>query len=336
MFIGPLFTIHCMNRTRFDLNLLRTFEAIFRHRGLSAAAVELNLSQPAVSHAMRRLRAYYQDPLFRRIKGKMEPTSRALEIAEPITQAMEQIARAQPSVFEPSTAKRTFHVAIVNYAAVHLLPAIMDCLAHEAPRVRVLTYFLGAQEASDQIQKGELDLIIGVVSPGGLYQRALLFRDELVVIACKASASRFSKDLLLKEPTLASHVYLPQLPGMERVAESLGAVPHSIFFASNVGSIPFNIMRSNRIALVPRSAASIFQPYFDLVILSPPWGLPPYLVEMLWHARLGGDPAHRWIRGAIRRTAAELEIKYYSSLRGSQTPRPRAKGDHSAGPKSRR
>jgi DNA-binding transcriptional LysR family regulator len=316
-----------MNRIRLDLNLLRAFDAVFRHRGLTAAAAELNLSQPAVSHAVRRLRTYYQDPLFRRIKGKMEPTSRALDISEPIALAMEQIGRTERSVFDPSTAKRTFHVAIVNYAAVHLLPAVMDDLGHQAPRVRVLTSFLSSQEAEDQIQKGELDLIIGVVAPGGCHQRVTLFRDELVVIACKGRAAHLGKELAVKDLNAASHVYLPQLPGIERIAEALAKVPHSIFSAANVGSIPFNIMRSNRIALVPKSTASIFQPYFDLDILRPPWEFAPYRVEMLWHARVSRDAAHSWIHSAIRKTAVELERKYYSSLRGVRSrPGNRAAG----------
>jgi DNA-binding transcriptional LysR family regulator len=303
-----------MNRTTLDLNLLRAFDAVFRHRRLTTAAAELNLSQPAVSHALRRLRAYYQDPLFQRVRGQMQPTSRALDIADPIAQAMQQIASTERAVFAPASAKRTFRAALVNYAAAHLLPAVMDRLDHEAPGVRVLTYFLSSQEADDQVQKGEADLIIGVVPPGGVHQRITLFHDELVVIACKRS-TRFGKALAIKDLNVASHVYLPQLPGIARVAETLGTLPHSIYSPANVSFIPFNIMHSNRIALVPKSAAAIFQPYFDLVILRPPWEFAPYLVEMLWHPRVSKDVAHSWMRNAICRTAVELEGKYYFSLR---------------------
>jgi LysR family transcriptional activator of mexEF-oprN operon len=244
----------------------------------------------------------------------MQPTSRALDIADPIAQAMQQIASTEQAVFAPASAKRTFRAALVNYAAAHLLPAVMDRLDHEAPGVRVLTYYLSSHEADDQVQKGEVDLIIGVVPQGGVHQRVTLFRDELVVIACKRT-TRFGKELAIKDLSVASHVYLPQLPGIARVAGTLGTLPHSIFSPANVSFIPFNVMRSNRIALVPKSAAAIFQPYFDLVILRSPWEFAPYLVEMLWHPRLAKDLGHGWMRNAICRTAVELKGKYYSSLR---------------------
>jgi DNA-binding transcriptional LysR family regulator len=244
----------------------------------------------------------------------MQPTSRALDIADPIAQAMQQIASTEQAVFAPASAKRTFRAGLVNYAAAHLLPAVMDRLDHEAPGVRVLTYYLSSHEADDQVQKGEIDLIIGVVPPGGVHQRVTLFRDELVVIACKKTM-RFGKELAIKDLSVVSHVYLPQLPGIARVAGTLGTVPHSIFSPANVSFIPFNVMRSNRIALVPKSAAAIFQPYFDLLILRPPWEFAPYLVEMLWHPRLTKDLGHSWMRNAIGRTAVELKGKYYSSLR---------------------
>ena len=128
-------------------------------------------------------------------------------------------------------------------------------------------------------------------------------------------STRFGKALAIKDLNVASHVYLPQLPGIARVAGTLGTLPHSIFSPANVSFIPFNVMRSNRIALVPKSAAAIFQPYFDLVILRSPWEFAPYLVEMLWHPRLAKDLGHGWMRNAICRTAVELKGKYYSSLR---------------------
>ena len=70
-----------MNVNTFDLNLLRVFDAVMREGNTTAAGARLGLTQPAMSHALARLRLLFGDPLFVRHASGMEPTARAQEIA---------------------------------------------------------------------------------------------------------------------------------------------------------------------------------------------------------------------------------------------------------------
>src|SRR5882757_5397632 len=104
-----------------DLNLLVVFDAIMRERSVTRAGRRLGLSQPAMSHALTRLRHALKDDLFIRSPKGMLPTPRAEQLALPVRQALDGLQRSlEPTQFDPSTATRNFRVAVDNYAAVVL------------------------------------------------------------------------------------------------------------------------------------------------------------------------------------------------------------------------
>ena len=110
-----------MNLATFDLNLLLVFEAILRERSVTRAAEHLSLSQPAMSHALNRLRWLLKDQLFVRTPAGMMPTPRAEQLALPVRKALDELQLAlEAETFNPSTAERWFTIAVNNYAAVVL------------------------------------------------------------------------------------------------------------------------------------------------------------------------------------------------------------------------
>src|SRR5262245_30269735 len=110
----------------FDLNLLRVFDVVWRHRHLGLASRELQLSQPALSHSLKRLRTSIGDPLFVKVPGGMQPTARALQLA-PVVQAMLAGVRdhvlAAPE-FDPGLAVRRFTIAMSDIGEMALLPRL--------------------------------------------------------------------------------------------------------------------------------------------------------------------------------------------------------------------
>jgi hypothetical protein len=81
---------HSINMTDFDkidLNLLRVFQVVLDERGLTRAAQQLRLAQPAVSYALGRLRSLFDDPLFVRASEGMQPTLTAVQLAAPLAWA---------------------------------------------------------------------------------------------------------------------------------------------------------------------------------------------------------------------------------------------------------
>src|SRR5438128_6792544 len=108
-----------MNWGAFDLNLLIVFDAVMQERSVTRAGGRIGLSQPAVSHALSRLRHMLKDELFIRTPEGMVPTPRAEQLAEPLRRALNDLQFAlEPDTFVPKEASRQFIMAINNYAAV--------------------------------------------------------------------------------------------------------------------------------------------------------------------------------------------------------------------------
>ena len=124
-----------------DLNLLRLFDAVYRMRNVSRAAELLDLTQPAASQGLTRLRTLLQDPLFMRSAGGVQPTPKAQRLAEPVRQALATLEQALGEVagFDPAHSTRTFHIHMSDIGESRFLPELMVRLRESAPGVRVET-----------------------------------------------------------------------------------------------------------------------------------------------------------------------------------------------------
>src|SRR5258705_2150163 len=126
--------IHCrhvemlqMNWRAFDLNLLVVFEALMQDGSVTRAGTRLGISQPALSHALNRLRYLLKDQLFIRTPNGMVATPRAEQLAVPLRQALTDMQRAlEPEAFVPAEASRRFSIAVNNYAAIVLAAPLIS------------------------------------------------------------------------------------------------------------------------------------------------------------------------------------------------------------------
>src|SRR5882672_7388802 len=115
-----------MNWGAFDLNLLIVFDAVMQERSVTRAGSRMGLSQPAMSHALNRLRYLLKDELFIRTPDGMVPTPRAEALASPLRKALSDMQVAlEPAAFDPASSDRRFMVAVNNYAAVVLTPPLV-------------------------------------------------------------------------------------------------------------------------------------------------------------------------------------------------------------------
>lgn len=196
------------NRVITDLNLLRVFLAIWDARGLTVAGQRLGLTQPAVSHALRRLRETFDDPLFVRVTHGMVPTEAATRLHLPISGALQIIQRAVQDTerFEPSTAQRVFRIAMSDVSELYFLPAMMPWLAEAAPLVRLEVVRLDPATVEQSMRSGEVDVTLGFL-PG-------LERDVI-------SRTLFTDSFVSLVP--AGHPILRTAPGEARL-EALGYV----------------------------------------------------------------------------------------------------------------
>lgn len=177
---------------RIDLNLLLALRVLLAERHVSRAALRLHKSQPAVSHALAQLREAFGDPLLVRDGRYMSLTPRARELQQPLEIVLGQLsALLQHKTFDPAQALRSFRLALSDYAAHLLLPALMQRLRREAPGIRLAISQNSREAMLAQLADGEIDLALGVF-PGAPKEIMLdaLFEEHFLCAADKASLPR--------------------------------------------------------------------------------------------------------------------------------------------------
>jgi len=173
-----------MNWRAFDLNLLIVFDGVMQDRSVTRAAKRLGMSQPAMSHALNRLRGLLKDELFVRTPKGMLPTPRAELLALPLHHALAEMQRAlEPDRFVPAKADRRFTLAIDNYAAVVLAAPLVAAVSAAAPSVQLDLRPSGTLDVVDRLDNGDLDLVIGnVENAGERFGTTLVLEDRFVTV----------------------------------------------------------------------------------------------------------------------------------------------------------
>jgi DNA-binding transcriptional LysR family regulator len=313
-----------MRLKKLDLNLLVAFRALMTHQNVSTAARDLGITQPALSHALTRLRAHYEDPLFFRAKGVMQPSPRAFEIYEPIAEALEQIAGTFDSTWDPASVHRTFHIGLVGYASLFLVPALMLMLRTEAPGIQLLVDYMSAGHANRLLGGPNLDFAIGTLpnkNPAHLIEP--LSVDRFVVIA-RRSHPEIAGNLSREEYTRLEHVRIPIYAGIvDQSLRSQGVTRSFSIELENVLAIPFLVSRSNLLATVPERLAFVFRGFCKLNVFAVPFNIPYHRVNVIWHRRAQNDPAHAWLRKVLQTAANDI----YRDL-GAPAGAPAKQGHH--------
>jgi DNA-binding transcriptional LysR family regulator len=295
-----------------DLNLLVVFDAIMREKSVTRAGQRLGLSQPAMSHALTRLRHMLKDELFIRSPSGMMPTPRAEQLATPVRIALDGLQQSlEPDRFEPAKAATTFRIAVDNYAAIVLVAPIAAQVARIAPGVRLDFRPSGTLDVLEQLDRSELDLAIGPsVLQGERFSRRRLLQDQFVVVHRKghpsAKAEAFSTEKLATLPQLeiSSAQFGPEFvetgpgrskPGLRPAmhAPILSAAP--ILATSDLVSVlPLNVAKS-----MTRSYPIVFRR-----LSRPP---KPIETTMIWPRRLDNQPAHGWLREIVILVTADFQ-----------------------------
>lgn len=176
--------MHDMHINDIDLNLLRVFDAVFRTRNVSRAAEALDLTQPAVSHALTRLRLLLRDPLFVRSGSGVQPTAKASQLAVPIRSGLAalQAALSDSVSFNPRESQRTFRLHMSDIGESSFIPPLMSSLVANAPRVRLETFQLNPNDIVSALDDGRIDAAIGFLPTIEHTQQVPLIEDRYIVL----------------------------------------------------------------------------------------------------------------------------------------------------------
>lgn len=293
-------------KTELDLNLLPVLEALITEASVSGAAERLDMTQSAVSHALRRLRLYFNDPLFVRAANRMLPTPR-LQALEPfIRMTMEGLrTHLDPSSeFDPSKSSRNFTISSSDLGELVFLPAILGELRRQAPRCRVRVVSIRPREIKAALEGGEIDLLIGSqrLRREGLYQQQLL-HNKLVCVASRTRYSDISAfsdvDRFAALPHVAISPYGEDEDVYDWAFHQNGIVRRFVCTTTSSLVIPFLVESSDVVATVPEPLSRYFAGRADLRTVSPPVELPRTQIGQTWHPRYHTDAANVWLRRIV-------------------------------------
>jgi len=289
-----------------DLNLLRIFHQLMIERRVSAVAETLGMSQPAVSGALKRLRAAFEDELFLRTTRGMQPTPLAEQLAEPVASAMETLrtAIARPARFDPATAQRNFMLSLTDIGEIYFLPPLLARLDELAPGINLSTARNTVRDLKEEMESGRVDAAIGLLPQlQGRFFRQRLFRQPYVLAMRRDHPLLRRKKITALDFSEAEHVVVlasgtghgevdRQLE-RKRIARRVRlTVPHFV----GVGHL---LETSDLIATLPeRMAQRIVKP-FGLQYVPHPVKLPDAAIDLFWHARMQRDAGHQWLRRQI-------------------------------------
>ncbi len=293
-----------------DLGLLVTLEALLAEGNVTRAARRLNLSQPALSARLARLRDALGDPLLIPAQRGMVLTQRAVELQQPLHEALEGVRRvvADGAPSNPATMRTTLVIAASDYVQYALLTRFSIALKAEAPMVRIAWRALDVLALATQLERGEVDLALASPdhAPAAMRQRQL-FREEYAVIARQghpAVQSRLSLDVF---SALEHVVVSPEGGGFSGPAdaalEAVGRRRTVALSTSGFLIVPEVVSRSDMIALIPRRIADGWSDRVQVV--EPPLTIPGFTIASFWHDRTTNHPAQHWLRERLTTLAAE-------------------------------
>jgi len=291
-----------VNWRAFDLNLLVVFDAVMQDRSVTRAGRRIGLSQPAMSHALNRLRDLLKDELFVRTPTGMRPTPRAEQLAALLRQTLRELQQVlQPETFVPATADRRFSLAINNYAAVVVAPPLVTAVSTAAPSVQLDLRPSGTLDIIECLDRGDLDLAIGSLdSFGERFACTQLLEDEFVMVMRRRHPAGRGA---LSAKVLAGLTHLDPPTGentdfLDAWLSERGLTRRIALRAPYLSARAI-LSRSDLAATLSRRIAQEFVRTDRLQIHELPVKSPVVRTTMLWHRRLDEHPAHRWLRDRI-------------------------------------
>lgn len=286
-----------------DLNLLPIAVALYDELSVSRTARRLGMSQPAVSHALRRLREAFDDPLFVRGPSGIVPTSRAhaiIRAARPHLQRLqEDLLRGES--FDPAVSSRTITLAISDIAEMAFFPSVLQHLRTHAPKCPVRTSSARDEQLAEGLEKGDIDVAAGYFPSLALRN----FRQRRLSKHGFACLMRTGHPLWKSRLTVASylaaeHVVVRREGGsqalLERYIERRKMRRRIAVYTSHVLSVPFIVMESDLVATLPYAVVTRYASLSAQVAAAlPPFDIS-YELKLHWHRRFDKDPRSLWLR----------------------------------------
>jgi len=291
-----------------DLNLLRLFDAVYRTGNVSRAAELLDLTQPAVSQGLTRLRTALGDPLFMRGAGGVQPTPKAQRLAGAVRAALATLEQAlgETAGFDPAASQRTFRLHMSDIGESRFLPELMVALREQAPGVRVETEPLARQEITAALDAGRLDFAFGFLPMVRDTQRLHLLDDSYVVLLRRDhpfTRRRLAAKALVAALRELEFVAVRSHADTLRILESLQLQQRVRLVTEHFMALPAIVQATDLAAVMPRNIAAGFGSGYAVV--EPAFSSREFSVALHWSRRYEADPGNQWFRSLVAQLFAK-------------------------------
>lgn len=311
-----------MNINKMDLNLLVYLDVLLREKNVTRAANQLNITQPAMSNGLKRLRDLLNDPILVRTSDGMVPTERARELAPVVRGVLLTLEETlQPNKdFEPLNSQRVFRIMASDYAASTLIPALLKKMRVLAPYTS-LDIMTPSDVTFHDVENGKVDMAINRFDqlPQSFHQKTV-WRDSFscLINAQNPVLKNFNLDSYLK----AQHIWVSKtgfgvgvgmdpkdvqkLGWVDEALAKLGKQRNISVFTRNYHVAMHLAVGIDLIATLPSRAAKLYENDRSMAIMDPPFAIPSIELKMIWSPLLHQDASHIWFRRLIVETADEL------------------------------
>lgn len=301
---------------KIDVHLLSCLVALVTEEHVTRAADRMNMSQPAMSNALGRLRDLFGDPLLIRTSNGMIPTDRANELVSELQPALRVIDSMLTSSgpFDPASSNAHFNIMTTDYGALVLLPKLMQLLTTVAPNVSIGMRYARPTELHAALESGECSLVVGFYSglPEGLFSSAI--DSDRIVCISQRHHPRVPDSLSLETYVDGRHAYFAGTDErnvstveklIDKTLDESGFRRSIALRLSSVNVLPHIVAESELFAVMPQKSVDRLVKDLPVDVHPLPFEFPEFKSALLWHERTHRDPAHKWLRETIR-SAAKL------------------------------
>jgi DNA-binding transcriptional LysR family regulator len=311
-----------INLRSFDLNLLLALKALIEEKSVSHAAEKMCMSQPAMSHVLRKLRDQLDDPVLVKSASGMAPTARAQALLEPTVAVLREIEKIfePPEAFDPATSYRKFVIATSDYVTFELLPELVESVIQRAPNIGLVIRQPITGPAHVAFEEQNIDLAIGFNAFFGATPHLCskkLMDESIVCLTRQCNPIVPGNDITLEQFLECKHVLITwREAGTGLIDDCLARVGlhrKISLVLPNFLTTPWILEKADLLLCLPRRMANKFVQLAPLKILPIPVDLPRYELMMLWRPSHERDQAHMWLREHLgeachSHTVAETEI----------------------------
>ncbi len=289
-----------------DLNLLVAFDALMRTRSVTAAGARLNLSQSAMSAALSRMRAFFNDDLFVANGKRMHPTAFAESLLPFVNEGLRSFEAllATPTAFDPATSVRQFRIVASDYVIAAILKPVVTKIAEAAPNIR-LEIGLPGEDAVVMLDEGKIDLIITPDYVISSDHPAEPLYEERFVLAGWSGNPLFAGRITEEDFFSAGHVAVAigstgASSYADRQLEVIGRNRRVEMIAPFFSAVPWLIEGTMRLAILHERMARALSGRFEIAVADLPFAMPPLKQCMFFHQARTNDLGLEWLRNQIR------------------------------------